>query len=141
MILLLILKMSSVLYLYVLVILSLRNKYIPHYYINKLSMFKFLELLIKTVYRNVLRKWYYSEILFLMFNQCSSPYVDNCADSFLYFPFFFLFLSFLSFFFFVFVLYEAIVCMYITMQYDYVYMYMSGNKIFVLLCYLCILFM
>ena len=42
------------------------------------------------------------------------------------FPFF---LSFLSFFFFVFVLYEAIVCMYITMQYDYVYMYMSGNKI------------
>ena len=42
-ILLLILKMSSMLYLYVLT--ALRNKYIPHYYINRPSMFKYLEFL------------------------------------------------------------------------------------------------
>jgi len=44
-----------------------------------------------------------------MVNQCSSPYVDNCAHSFLSFPFF---LSFL-YFFFVFVRYVVIVCLYV----------------------------
>jgi len=48
-----------------------------------------------------------------MFNQCSSPYANSCADSFLYFYFFFLFLFFLSVFFFVLVRYVAIVCLYI----------------------------
>jgi len=47
-----------------------------------------------------------------MFNQCSSPNVNNCADSFLYFPLF-LFLSFNSFFFFVFVRYGVIICLYV----------------------------
>ena len=65
------------------------------------------------MYRNLLRKWYKSEILFLIFNQCSSPNVNNCADSFLYFPFLSFFLYFLSFFFFVFVRYAAIVWVYV----------------------------
>ena len=67
----------------------------------------------------MLRKWYDSEILFLMFNQCSSPNANNCADPFLYFPF--SFFSFFHFFLFLcvcllclFVFVCMFVCMYIT---------------------------
>ena len=58
---------------------------------------------------------YLGQVFFIMaaLNQhtCSSPDVNNCADSFLDFLYFFFFLFFLSFFFFVVVRYEAIVCL------------------------------
>ena len=74
---------------------ALRNKYIPLYYTNRPSMFNFLEHLNVTM-NNILlsvSKCVMEMILLrnsILFNQCSSPNVNSCADSFLYFPFCFL---------------------------------------------------